>query len=99
MDNSAAPIVAHDQRLMRLVSDFSREMGDAMHTASNVTQAHHIMAEADVGVEVFFDHLYEARNRTRKAAGIERRMAYFFTVLRDQLGLRDIEERDTSASG
>ncbi len=87
VDNPSISIVVHDQPLVHLISDFSREMGDIGHIASNVTQAHRIMGEADVDIETFFDQLYEARNRTRKGAGIERRMAYFFTVLRDQLEL------------
>lgn len=95
VDNSSFPFVVHDQRLMHLISDFSREMGDAAHIASNVTQAHRIMGEADVDIETFFDWLYEARNRTRKAAGIERRMAYFFTVLRDCLELGSVLEGKT----
>jgi len=92
VDNPPLSILVHDQRLMHLISDFSREMGDTTHIASNVTQAHRIMEGADVDIETFFDQLYEARNRTRKAAGIERRMAYFFTVVRDQLELSSASE-------
>ena len=99
VDNSADTpsfaIVIHDQRLVHLISDFSREMGDTAHIASNITQAHRIMGEADVDIEAFFDQLYEARKRTRKAAGIERRMAYFFTVLRDQLALSSASDRES----
>ncbi len=95
VDNPSISILVHDQRLIHLISDFSREMGDTVHIASNVTQAHRIMGEADVDIETFFDHLYEARNRTRKAAGIERRMAYFFTVLRDCLELGSLLEGKT----
>lgn len=93
--NPYISIAVHDQRLVHLISDFSREMGDTVHIASNVTQAHRIMGETDVDIETFFDQLYEARNRTRKAAGIERRMAYFFTVLRDQRALGCLSEGKT----
>jgi len=44
---------------------------------------------------VFLNHCYEARNRMRKAAGVERRMAYFFTVLRDQLALSSASNRES----
>lgn len=95
VDTPSIAIVIHDQRLVHLIGDFSREMGDTAHIASNVTQAHRIMGEADIDIEAFFDQLYEARNRTRKAAGVERRMAYFFTVLRDQLALSSASDKES----
>lgn len=69
--------------IVNLIADFSREMGDTTHLGSNVTQAHRIFAESNLAMDDYFTILYEARLRTRKTNGVQNRMSYFFTVLRD----------------
>ncbi len=53
------------------------------HVASNITQAHRIYEQSDLGIDEYFTIMYEARVRTRKTGGVGNRMAYYFTVLRD----------------
>lgn len=84
VDNSPMlPIVVHVPPIANLMHDFSREMGDMDHVASNTTQAHRIYEQAGLELDEFFAIMYEARVRTRKTGGVQNRMAYFFTVLRD----------------
>ena len=72
-----------------VVMDFSRELGDGAHVASNVTQALRLHSAAGQTEQEFVALLYEARQRTRRyqgrqgAGSIENKMAYFFRVLRD----------------
>jgi hypothetical protein len=72
-----------------VVLDFSRELGDAVHGVSNVTQALRLHAAAGRPEQEFVDLLYEARRRTRQYQGrqglgmIENKMAYFFSVMRN----------------
>lgn len=82
-DTLGAHFVAYAPPIADLIRDFSREMGDMEHVASNTTQAHRIYAQAGVGLDDFFVVVYEARVRTRKTGGVGNRMAYFFAVLRD----------------
>lgn len=85
-------IVVHKPPIANLIMDFSREMGDTKHMASNISQTDRIFTASALGVDDFFTILYEARLRTRKTSGVQNRMAYFFTVLRD-LALADrVEE-------
>jgi hypothetical protein len=70
-----------------VVLDFSRELGDAVHGVSNVTQALRLHATAGRSEQEFVDLLYEARTRTRQYQGrqglgmIENKMAYFFRIV------------------
>ena len=69
--------------------DFSRELGDTPHEASNVTQALRLWSQTRLDPQSYVELLYEARRRTRQYQGrqgagvIDNRMAYFFRVLRD----------------
>ncbi len=84
----------HSDYLERVLTDLSRELGDAGHTRANVTQAHRLwhrlwavngLADAPFIAE----YVQAARRRTRKAQGaqgpgqIQNKMAYFFRVLRE----------------
>jgi hypothetical protein len=96
VDNSVPHFVVHIPPIANLITDFSREMGDTTHLSSNITQAHRIFAVSGMGLDDYFTTLYEARLRTRKTAGIQNRMAYFFRVLRDLCDLgEDDNEGDT----
>ncbi len=76
-------VVVQSPPIINLIADFSREMGDTKHLGSNVTQAHRVFAESNLGMDEYFTILYEARLRTRKTNGVQNRMSYFFSVLRD----------------
>jgi hypothetical protein len=75
--------------LTSVISDFSTELGDASHTVANVTQALRLWGQSGLGEEAFKELLYEAKRRTRVyqgkqgSMGMQNKMAYFFSVLRD----------------
>jgi len=94
--------------LDRVIEDFSGELGDAAHAPSNLAQARTLFqrmaAKTGVDEKGFVDYVYRARAETRQAANVRKKMAYFFAVLRDLLGLVDedhpllLSEEDLDAS-
>jgi hypothetical protein len=96
------PISAY---LTNLSHDFSLELGDPDHTRSNRTQIHNLWHKSGLPEKEFAALVYEARKLTKQFAVLrpgekeppfgQRRnqMAYFFTVLRDLLGL-PLEKRN-----
>jgi len=76
-----------------VVLDHSRELGDGGHAPANITQALRLAQAAGCGEPAFVDALHTARARTRAYQGkqgtgqITRKMAYYFAVLRDLVGL------------
>lgn len=80
-----------------LVDEFSDELGDAEHVASNVSQALRLWKRSHRSEAVFVQLLYEARSRSRQASTtaardepgasrpVRKRMPYFFACLRDLL--------------
>jgi hypothetical protein len=95
-----AGVRARSQYLANLSQDFSRELGDLAHGRSNVTQIHNLWRESGLSEKEFADLLYQSRDLTRRYAVLRpgetpppagkprNRMAYFFTVVRNMLGLR-----------
>ena len=85
--------------LTNLCQDFSLELGDPDHTRSNRTQIHNLWHKSALPEKEFAALVYEARKLTKQFAIIRpgekepplgqtrNRMPYFFTVLRDLLGL------------
>jgi hypothetical protein len=85
--------------LTNLGNDFSVELGDPTHTRSNRTQIHNLWHKSGLAEKDFAQVMYEARKLTKQFAvlrigekepppgQIRNRMAYFFAVLRDLLGL------------
>jgi hypothetical protein len=77
--------------IMRIVTDFSDELGDSTHVTANVGQALRIYTQSDMDELEFADLLFEARKTVRARQGqqglgtINNKMAYFFVVLRDLL--------------
>ena len=93
------------QAITSYIEDFSRELGDQAPLKSSVTRAINLMQRAGVDLETFIGVLYEARSvtkehtvsiRTTAEGGNGRfspknKMAYYFAVVEDRLGLRDDE--------
>jgi hypothetical protein len=75
-----------------LASDFSGELGDSAHEASNMRQAINLWQASGLGESEFVAMMQEARKLTRKYQGrptwdvMHNKMAYFFTTLRDLCG-------------
>jgi hypothetical protein len=95
-----AGVRARSEYLANLSRDFSRELGDLAHGRSNVTQIHNLWRESGLSEKEFGALLYQSRDLTRRYAVLRpgetpppggkprNRMAYFFTVVRNMLGLR-----------
>lgn len=87
--------------IVGVMDDFSSELYDPAHKASNITQAVHLWQASGVGEQEFIQLVYKAKQLTRKyqgkngLRGIENKMAYFFAVLRDLCGLPS-DTSDTS---
>jgi len=91
--------------IMEYVSDFRREFGDRASLKSSTTRAHNLYRQSGVALETFIEGMYRARSVVKERTGVIRvgatdefgrpmrnRMAYWFTVLEDLLGLRDIPD-------
>jgi hypothetical protein len=77
--------------IAQVASDFSHELQDSKHIVSNVTQALRLWQTSDQDEEAFVSLMYEAKTLTRKYQtrphwdGLANKMAYYFTVVRDQV--------------
>lgn len=74
-----------------VAADFSRELGDAVHEASNMKQALNLWQYSGLREQDFVDRMQEARKLTRKYqsrptwAAMNNKMSYYFATLRDLL--------------
>jgi len=101
----AAPYIA------QLLTDWSSELHDAEHTASNISQAMRLYKGSGLSEESFVARLYEARAITKQRGniskdaqgnglpGLKNKMPYYFAVLRDLLGLKDDGHADHTYRG
>lgn len=85
--------------IKQMMEDFSRDCGDAEHTASNVTRAYNLYNASGIDPDAFSEALYEARDQARKASvkkqnsqGRPNRIPYFFRCLEKSLGIKHITE-------
>lgn len=85
---------AHKQptpQIIAVITEISQEFGDHHHLRSNFTQAMRVWEASGRGEAVFVGTLFEARSITRQQPRVSHRMPYFWSVLRDLLGLRPQE--------
>ncbi|MDQ5825106.1 MAG: replication protein [Chloroflexota bacterium] len=88
-EKSTDTATAYSPYIAAVLTDFSDELGDSSHTVANVTQALRLWGQSGADESDFVEMLYEAKRRTRLyqgkqgAKGIQNKIAYFFTVLRD----------------
>jgi hypothetical protein len=75
------------------MEDFSRlDLRDGDHVPSNQRQARNLMLAAGLDEVTFTEnYVYPARSETKAAANVKNRGAYFFSVLKDLLGMREDE--------
>lgn len=85
----------HISILRQVFTDFSRELGDDAHAASNATRGVNLWRRSGLSRYEFVRLAYEARKRTRLYQGkqppgtrIEAKGAYFFAVLEDLVARR-----------
>ena len=78
-----------------IIDTCSRDFWDIEHLSSNITRAYNLWARTDFGEQEFADKLQEARRITKERISLsavqdrDKKMAYFFAVLEDVLGLKD----------
>jgi hypothetical protein len=90
----ATPQIEH------LLKDFSAELHDEEHTAQNISQAARLWQASGRPESAFCQLMYEARALTKQyrvkkratgpggAIGLRNKMPYFFSVLKDLLGMK-----------
>jgi len=96
-----APQPVYDENrqiLLEYIKDFAHEFRDNAKLRSSVTRAHNLQKQSGLSIDAFITVMYEARLLTKERTGSVRqldetgfksRMAYFFAVLEDKLGLRE----------
>jgi len=78
-----------------IIETCSRDFWDIEHVSSNITRAYNLWARTDLDEEEFANKIQEARRKTKEQISLSavrdrsKKMAYFFAVLEDMLGLRD----------
>jgi hypothetical protein len=87
------------ERIMATVEEVTEDLADGQHRRSNCTQAFRLLVLSGLSESHFEAAIYQARsitrdevNRRRFAPGrppVANQMAYFFSVLRHELGLAD----------
>jgi len=96
------------QQIQEYVIDFRRLFNDGAPIKSSVTRAWRLYQRSGLSVAAFVEHMFQARALTQERTasitktiegeyGVERKskMAYFFAVLEDHLGLADPKKKRT----
>lgn len=84
-------------RIELIIDACSRDFWDIDHLSSNITRAYNLWGRTDLPEEGFADKLQEARRVTKGRISVSavhdrgKKMAYFFAVLEDVLGLKKRE--------
>jgi hypothetical protein len=82
---------ANSHYIAAIASDFSRELGDVVHEASNMRQAINLWHDSGLNEQEFVRLMYEAKKLTRKYQSrptwdpLSNKMAYFYATFRDLL--------------
>jgi hypothetical protein len=99
------------EQIAALVEQFSGEFHDEEHVKPNISQAARLWKASGLSEDAFCHRLYEAASITKRYDvqkradgeagkwGMRNKMPYYFTVLRDVLGMRDDQDsRSPTAS-
>lgn len=84
-----ASMAGYSPYIAAVAADFSRELGDSVHEASNMKQALNLWSDSGLGEQQFVELMQEARKLTRRYQArptwdaLNNKMAYLFTTLRD----------------
>jgi Bacteriophage replication protein O len=100
------------QVIVDLLSDFRREFNDQATLKQSVSRAYNLMQRSDLDIGTFTSRMYEARAITKeRSASItsvlagstslsaKHKMAYWFSVLEDLLGLKPTDATQSGPSG
>ncbi len=92
------------QVILEYIEDFAREFSDQAPLKSSTTRAHNLYLQSALPVGEFIARMHEARSLTKESTAqirsetagkgrgappTKKKMAYWFSVLEDLLGLRD----------
>ena len=89
--------ILESSELEMLIETCSREFNDVNHLQSNWSRAFNLWAETDLDGETMLERALEARRVTKERISLsavhdrDKKMAYFFAVLEDLLGLKGKE--------
>jgi hypothetical protein len=82
------------ERLRACIAEIAQEFGDSRQLRSNLTQALHLLHQSGLSEPLFVSRLYESRAITKDRrtfgsgkATVSKPMAYFWTVVRDEVGI------------
>jgi hypothetical protein len=102
------PRLTRSERIEVVIEELSEDFDDSTHRRANCTQALRLFHRSGLSEDAFESRLYEARSITRDemnrrrltgtGAPVNNRMAYFFGVLRHELGMTDAEPAISTAS-
>lgn len=84
---SMSPTRALTPQILATVEEISAEFGDAYHLRSNTSQAANIWRQSGRSETRFVSSLYEARSITRQQKKVRRPMPYFWSTVRDLVGV------------
>ena len=92
----AQPYDNDRQTILNYVEDFARELGDQASLKTSTSRAYNLFERSGVSLEEFIGRMYEARSITKeasaritkKADGRKIKIAYWFSVLEQRLGLQ-----------
>jgi hypothetical protein len=98
---SLLPLPAKDEEaysaIKSYVHDIARKLRDEAPLTSSTTRAYNLYQRAGIHLSWFLNQVYDAEKEANRrsetitkltARGFKNRMAYFFAVLEDKLGLR-----------
>ncbi len=97
----------HRGVLLEYMSDFATEFNDQAPLTSSTTRAYKLFQQSGLTLDTFTTYLYTARAVTKERTasirkftpdGCKTKMAYFFAVLEDRLGLRQGAARTAAIS-
>ncbi len=72
------------------IDEISREFGEKRNLRSNLTHVLHIIQKSGKKTENFTSYLYEARSITKQQGNVKKKMPYFFSVLKDISGVKNL---------
>jgi hypothetical protein len=101
LQQQGIPKAVPDDEARAAIHDYLRDTAPKLHDEAfletSTTRAYHLYQRANLDLGSFFNRLYDAEKeanrrsttiKKQRADGFPNRMAYFFAVLEDKLGLR-----------
>ena len=98
------------QVIVDLLSDFRREFNDQATLKQSVSRCYNLLQRSDLEISTFTSRMYEARAITKEhsasitsvlagSISLSAKMAYWFSVLEDLLGLKPTDTTPSGPSG